>query len=847
MKFLSCLFGGGLQREAPNACPVASFRQGEQPVEVEARFGPPRSHAELMAPAPRTPSGTPAVQHTDIQIRELREVPGAATTKSQQVQDAERGETSLTADLLQGLFFTDVVLGYGSFGIVVKGFLDGKDVAVKFVVTHKPADRAAVREITVGPSQALVHPHICKTYSTRSAVLTHRLIRELRNHVAEIRTREARQKQMLRMPPQQQQPQPTSPSQQRQQQLEQQLQRRQQQQPPQPGRKGGEGQGAGKGGRGAGAAITNHLSNPMQPLTAAYAASPRAVLFEMLSRLGAYDNQVVTLVIMEHCCRGTLTQAIHGGCFAAFPGMWSRRTAVRALIRTAAELARALLHLHRGGLVHGDLKPSNVLLKVSREDRRGFTIKLGDFGHSHVLPAGAKSLDTSTWGTPAYMAPEALSGRVGKASDVWSFGVILSEALTRTHPYGEDIELDRLVLGILDGSLQLAWPRLKTIPIRATTRSDGDGSDGDGAGGDGGCTVTNNAPTNFADGAPPAAMKAKIRLANSLRNACGDTTASASGVAAVANDIVGGAAGGVASGVSGVGDIGGSPVAVGMLSTASDTVTAATIASAAQPQPFSPDNGFGGGGQTAATNAVGACTSPTNATNFTLLTTNGGGAGATMASMPTNATVTAMTNDTMHNSVAAAAAARRLHYGHGAAVEGWDVDGGGAAVAAKATAAAAVHGHNTSNNACIGGGGAAVGNGNNGSNGNDDELNSVEASLVDLGRRCTNPVAADRPCFAAILGELIDLELLMKSASKGNRQPNGGGGAANGNANGVVKDSGSGASRNRSRFCFAAAAADQLRQSRKDARRIGSMEGECKGGQDAGVAVARAEAALGPA
>eukprot|EP00198_Chlamydomonas_reinhardtii_P007357 XP_001696693.1 predicted protein [Chlamydomonas reinhardtii] len=59
---------------------------------------------------------------------------------------------------------------------------------------------------------------------------------------------------------------------------------------------------------------------------------------------------------MEVAEKGTLSRALARGIFAPSE-RWSLRVARRALVRTLAEVARALLHLHSRGLVHGDLKP----------------------------------------------------------------------------------------------------------------------------------------------------------------------------------------------------------------------------------------------------------------------------------------------------------------------------------------------------------------------------------------------------------------------------------------------------------------------------------------------------------
>ncbi len=91
-------------------------------------------------------------------------------------------------------------------------------------------------------------------------------------------------------------------------------------------------------------------------------------------------------------------------------------------------------HAHRSGLVHGDLKPGNVLI---RSDGHA---KVVDFGLARAL--GESAMDEAgelVWGTPAYFAPEqAAGGRVSPATDVYAIGVILYEMLTGQLPFGGD-------------------------------------------------------------------------------------------------------------------------------------------------------------------------------------------------------------------------------------------------------------------------------------------------------------------------------------------------------------------------------------------------------------------------
>ena len=92
--------------------------------------------------------------------------------------------------------------------------------------------------------------------------------------------------------------------------------------------------------------------------------------------------------------------------------------------RIGRELAEALAHAHSLGVVHRDLSPGNVLL-----DERG-RVRLADFGIARLSESTA-TVGGEVWGTPAYMAPEQVSGRpVGPPADVYALGLVLLEALT---------------------------------------------------------------------------------------------------------------------------------------------------------------------------------------------------------------------------------------------------------------------------------------------------------------------------------------------------------------------------------------------------------------------------------
>jgi tetratricopeptide (TPR) repeat protein len=111
------------------------------------------------------------------------------------------------------------------------------------------------------------------------------------------------------------------------------------------------------------------------------------------------------------------------------------RFAPAELLPLARQMAEALEAVHRSGIVHQDFKPGNVML-VESESQAAPRAIVSDFGLAQSVASGSRSASQSSGGTPDYMAPEQVLGAPPTvAADVFSFGVVLYEAITGRLPF----------------------------------------------------------------------------------------------------------------------------------------------------------------------------------------------------------------------------------------------------------------------------------------------------------------------------------------------------------------------------------------------------------------------------
>ena len=127
----------------------------------------------------------------------------------------------------------------------------------------------------------------------------------------------------------------------------------------------------------------------------------------------------------------------------------------REAVEATAQILDGLAHAHRLGIVHRDVKPSNVLL----EDKPVVSVRLLDFGLAQFDEADTLTAVGDVPGTLAYISPERLrGGDATAASDIWAVGVLLWEALAGEHPFW-GVPLPEVAAAIESGAGPLARHR----------------------------------------------------------------------------------------------------------------------------------------------------------------------------------------------------------------------------------------------------------------------------------------------------------------------------------------------------------------------------------------------------
>ncbi|KNC49867.1 TKL/DRK protein kinase [Thecamonas trahens ATCC 50062] len=188
---------------------------------------------------------------------------------------------------------------------------------------------------------------------------------------------------------------------------------------------------------------------------------------EVLSRL-RHPNIVLYMgALVEERGVFIVTEFLEGGSLFMLLHETSEVCDMEHVLRLAHEAALGVAYLHglRPPVIHRDLKSENMLL-----DESG-TVKVADFGLS-VIASRAGVVETA--GTFQWMAPEMLRGEAyGPAVDVYSFGVLLTELVTRQLPFRDQLDertlrdMGELLDAVRDGTAKPTLPAWLAGPLAA--------------------------------------------------------------------------------------------------------------------------------------------------------------------------------------------------------------------------------------------------------------------------------------------------------------------------------------------------------------------------------------------
>jgi hypothetical protein len=153
------------------------------------------------------------------------------------------------------------------------------------------------------------------------------------------------------------------------------------------------------------------------------------------------DSQHV-YIVYEYVPGRTFREALRGG-----------ELDDASAIEACAQVLEALAHAHARGIVHRDVKPSNILLAAGKD----VSVRVLDFGLAQIQQAETLTAQGDVPGTLAYISPERLAGALTtEAADVWAVGLMLWEALAGRHPFWRSSLLETA------RAIEAGAPRLET-------------------------------------------------------------------------------------------------------------------------------------------------------------------------------------------------------------------------------------------------------------------------------------------------------------------------------------------------------------------------------------------------
>ena len=198
-------------------------------------------------------------------------------------------------------------------------------------------------------------------------------------------------------------------------------------------------------------------------------ASPVRAHREVSALARVNDPSLVTLLeanlapegprylVMEYVDGPTLSRLLRAGPLSTLQ-----------VAQLAGQLASGLSAVHAAGLVHRDVKPSNILLAPSLSPAVCFHVKLADFGLAQLADATSVTTPGMVLGTAAYLAPEQVRGEAScPASDIYALGLVLLEALTGKRAFSHASGIGEVMARLMEPpaipeDIDAAWAELLT-------------------------------------------------------------------------------------------------------------------------------------------------------------------------------------------------------------------------------------------------------------------------------------------------------------------------------------------------------------------------------------------------
>lgn len=146
------------------------------------------------------------------------------------------------------------------------------------------------------------------------------------------------------------------------------------------------------------------------------------------------EDNGTTYIVMRYLDAGTLTDHL-----------LARTMDLEEIARVIGQIAEGLDYAHSKGVIHRDVKPSNIMLAENGD------VYITDFGISKLVEGTAQFTGSGIVGTPAYVSPEqGLGLKVDQRTDVYSLGVVLYQMATGSVPYEAETPMAVVIKHIHD-------------------------------------------------------------------------------------------------------------------------------------------------------------------------------------------------------------------------------------------------------------------------------------------------------------------------------------------------------------------------------------------------------------